>query len=247
MLVALCCHGIVVVRRKVKGATDYATMQKMHYETTSHLMIENHQFHNANPDYMGILLQPIFDMGGGFALDFGCGHGRNVQNLLAEDIFDRVDGVDISAKNIEYATKNILESGFDSSKFNMMVNNGLDVSVLPSNEYSFVMSTIVLQHICCHSIRFNLLDGLYRSMKRGGVLSFQMGFGGTRWKTAGYFDNAYSAVETNGLHDVQVENEGMIIGDLVKIGFSKETILANIRSSMRDHHKKWIYVRCIKQ
>ena len=114
----------------MKKATDYAAMQKSHYETTSHLGTSNHKVHNKNPDYMGILLKPVFEMKGGFALDFGCGHGRNVQNLLAENIFDRVDGVDISAKNIEYATKNILESGFDDSKFSMMVNNGLDVSVL---------------------------------------------------------------------------------------------------------------------
>ncbi len=230
----------------MKKATDYAAMQKSHYETTSHLGTSNHKVHNKNPDYMGILLGPIFEMEGGFALDFGCGHGRNVQNLLAENIFDRVDGVDISAKNIEYATKNILESGFDDSKFSMMVNNGLDVSVLPGNEYSFVMSTITLQHICCHSIRFKLLEGLYESMKRGGILSFQMGYGDSPKKTAGYFDNAYSAVGTNGLHDVRVKNENMIIGDLIKIGFNQEAIAINIRSSMRDHHAKWIYVEAVK-
>ena len=243
----LCCHDIAAVMHKSGKASDYAAMQKIHYETTSHLMIENHQFHNDNPDYMAILLKPIFGMEGGFALDFGCGHGRNVQSLLAEDVFDRVDGVDISASNIEYATKNILKDGFSSSKFNMMVNNGLDVSVLPRNEYSFVMSTIVLQHICCHSIRFKLFEGLYASMKLGGVLSFQMGFGNTRAKTAGYFDNDYGAVETNSLHDVQVESEDMIIGDLFAIGFNEENITTNIRPSFRDHHEQWIYVQASKE
>ena len=169
-----------------------------------------------------------------------------VDNLLAENIFDRVDGVDISAKNTEYAATNILKSGFDSSKFNMMVNTGLDVSVLPKNEYEFVMSTIVLQHICCHNIRFNILKDLYKALKRGGTLSFQMGFGTGHANTAGYFDNTYGAKGTNSLHDVRVENEDQIIGDLTKIGFKKENITTEIRPSMCDHHTKWIYVKAIK-
>ena len=232
---------------KTKVAGDYAKMQKEQYETTSHLMIGNHRSHDNNPDYKGILLAPIFKMKGGVALDFGCGHGRNVQNLLAEDIFDRVDGVDISANNIEYATKNIIQCGVDSSKFNLMVNTGLEASVLPSDEYSFVVSTIVLQHICCYDIRFNILKDIYRSMKQDGILSFQMGFGTDHMNTAGYFDNAFSATATNSLHDVRVENEDQIIGDLIKIGFKKENISTEIRPSFEDRHKQWIYVKVVKQ
>ncbi len=230
----------------MKQADDYARMQKDYYETNSHLMIENHRVHDRNPDYKGILLDPIFKMKGGFALDFGCGHGRNVLNLLIENIFDRVDGVDISAKNTEYATTNITTSGVDSSKFNMMVNTGLDVSVLPSDEYSFVMSTIVLQHICCYNIRFKIFEDLYRSMKQEGVLSFQMGFGNDHMNTAGYFDNAYNATKTNSLHDVRVENEDQVVDDLIKIGFKEENISTIIRPSMSDRHTQWIYVKAIK-
>lgn len=230
----------------MKQADDYAKMQKDYYDINSHLMIENHREHDENPDYVGILLDPIFKMKGGFALDFGCGHGRNVQNLLAENVFDRVDGVDISAKNTEYAATNILNAGFDSSKFNMMVNTGLNVSVLPTDEYSFIMSTIVLQHICCYDIRFNILKDIHRSLKQDGVLSFQMGFGTDHMNTAGYFDNAYDATGTNSLHDVRVENEDQIIGDLIKIGFKIENISTVIRPSKCDRHTQWIYVKAVK-
>jgi hypothetical protein len=112
------------------------------------------------------------------------------------------------------------------------------------------MSTIALQHIPVYDIRKSLITDLYRTLKSGGVFSFQMGYGKDLSDVNGrprssYFDNSYDASQTNGEYDVRVQNEEDLIKDMESIGFKNVTI--EIRDSWSDiGHPQWIYVRCEK-
>ena len=164
--------------------------------------------------------------------------------MLKFNVFDRVDGVDISRANTEYAHKNLLKEIGDESKWKLFVNNGMNLDILESDVYSFVMSTIVFQHICVHETRYKLMEEIYRTMKPGGIFSFQMGYGYTYFKTASYFDNVYDATETNSKYDVRVEHPEDIHNDLKKIGFSSST--HEIRRPFEDGHPYWIYINAVK-
>lgn len=230
----------------------YADMQKRYYENDAPLMDQagNHRRHDTNPDYRGILLNALDrkteKFKGTIALDFGCGQGRNVSNMIMwwPDLFSRVDGVDISANNISYCERNLLREVGDSSKWKFFVNNGIDLCDLESNKYSFVMSTIVLQHICVHETRFNLMKEIYRVMKEGGTFSFQMGFGEGHPNTSSYYDNTYNARGTNSAHDVKVIDPKNLESDLKEIGFSD--IQWKISNPDFDAHEKWIFVEAVK-
>ena len=221
----------------------YTKMQRNQYEREADLMnIDNHMFHNANQDYWDIL---VSDTETGFrdkcGLDFGCGCGRSVQNLWYR--FKRMDGVDISMGNITHARENLNKSGCPVERSNLYHCNGIDISNIQSNQYDFIVSTIVLQHIAVYDIRFNYLKEFYRVMKDGGLLSFQMGFGRGHGK-AEYYENHYQAEATNTFHDTLVTVPNQIIGDLTKIGFSNITY--EIRKSFSDGHPYWIFVKARK-
>jgi hypothetical protein len=98
-----------------------------------------------------------------------------------------------------------------------------------------------------HEIRFNILKDIFRVLKPGGKLCFQMGYGGKgEIPTAGYYDNNYNAGSTNGHSDVSIADENDLIDDLVnKIGFK------NYKSDIQqtgpgDNHKNWIWVQVEK-
>ena len=207
----------------------------------------NHEEHDKNPLYWSVLLKDLNDetsLKDKIALDFGCGKGRNVTNMFNVCSFKRVDGVDISEANIEYCKLNYTEQ--NSSWY---VNDGVSLDSLPSNEYDFVMSTIVFQHICVYSIRMSLFREIYRVMNKGGIFSFQMGFDkkkteGTR-TTVGYFDNFWDAPNTNSNCDTRVEDPNDLVKDLESIGFNN--ISYEIHPSFSDRiHAEWIYVRAEK-
>src|ERR1700739_1573868 len=149
------------------AAKGYTSMQRSYYESTADVMNEqNHMFHNGNRDYWDILLA---DTQTGFrdkvGLDFGCGCGRNVMNVWNR--FRRMDGVDISFGNLVHDRENILAAGAPEDAFRLYACNGTDLRELPSDEYDFVMSTIVLQHIAVHEIRLNYLREFFRGMRPG--------------------------------------------------------------------------------
>ena len=220
----------------------YTKMQKDQYRGGT----SNHQEHNSNNDYWNILLNDIKNndgWNGKVALDFGCGKGRNVTNMLSLAEWSRVDGVDISEGNIEYCSKEYKEQNSD-----WYVNSGTDLKDLNKDEYDFVMSTITLQHIPVYDIRQNILKEILRVMKPGAVFSFQMTYGpvpkaGT--KPASYHDNMYEATSTNSGWDVRISDENDVVEDLHQIGFVNVT--TNVRQSFSDdQHPKWIYIRCEK-
>jgi SAM-dependent methyltransferase len=218
----------------------YSSMQKHFYRKGT----TNHEGHNKNPLYWDLLLKDLKNKDywvNKKALDFGCGKGRNVTNMLSLCDWERVDGVDISENNIKHCF-----SEYPNSMW--YCNNGVDLSEIPSEEYDFIMSTIVIQHICVHEIRISLLKEIYRVMKENGIFSFQMGFDEKAPKkqtTVGYFENHFEAKSTNSDCDTRVENAKDLIDDLKLIGF--KNITYKIEDSYSDSlHVEWIYLRMEK-
>jgi ubiquinone/menaquinone biosynthesis C-methylase UbiE len=245
----------------MQADNKYTRMQRQFYDLNAPKMVAtNHLEHDDNPDYWDILLSDVERRGskvsqkydGCNALDFGCGCGRNVQNLYENfpngrgAYWNRVDGVDISEHHIKACYDLMKSLKIPEEKYKFRVNNGIDLSSFSDDEYSFVMSTIVFQHIAVHEIRYNLMKEIYRVMKPGGLFSFQMGFGkNEKYTTVGYFENFYDATSTNSDCDVRVENPDDVVNDLKKIGF--RSIAYKIRPSWSNAvHKEWIYVKAYK-
>lgn len=91
---------------------DYVSMQKNYFEAeTPSMAIENHRQHNSNPDYWGILLKPLTqgDWSNKTIIEFGCGCGRNIENILNNITVKEAHGCDISVNNIKYCEKYVLE------------------------------------------------------------------------------------------------------------------------------------------
>jgi SAM-dependent methyltransferase len=227
----------------VAAANSYTLMQREYYDTTAHIMNEvNHRHHNANQDYWDIL---VADTEKGFrdrtGLDFGCGCGRNIQNLWYR--FARMDGVDISPENLKHAHQNILAEGCPPHRFGLTAVSGVDLAPLSSDKYDFIMSTIVLQHICVHEIRKQYFHEFFRVMAPGGLLSLQMGFG-DGWGKAEYTDNHYDALGTNSHHDTKVTDPDQLRVDLEAAGFTDFRYV--LRPSFSDGHPFWIFFKARK-
>lgn len=225
----------------------YSKMQKNHYDNDVLSMCGNHAIHNDNPDYWDILLAPIRSdpsaWNGKKVLDFGCGHGRNMINMAKYAVFSQVDGVDISANNLVYAKANFIKE-YPNIPCNVYENNGVDLSTLKTQTYDFIMSTIVLQHICVHDIRFSLLKDMYRILNFDGILSIQMGYGLGKPSSRDYFENFYDAHGTNSSCDTRVESADQLLNELKEIGFKK--FIYHVRPPWDDQHANWLYVRCEK-
>ena len=91
------------------------------------------------------------------------------------------------------------------------------------------------------------MNDIYRVLKPGGYLCFQMGYGGKEGiPTAAYRDDVFEAISTNGHADVSITDEKELIDDLcAEIGFK------NYRSDIRqtgpgDNHRNWIWVQVQK-
>ena len=228
----------------------YTKMQREFYEENAPKMtVLNHKFHNANVNYWDVLLSPIEEniakWKGKLALDLGCGCGRNLTNMHRLGEFAEVHGVDMSKSILKEAEKWLEKDGVPTDVYKLIHSNGVDLSGIKKTTYSFVMSTLVFQHIAVHDIRYSLMSEAYRVLKRKGVFSFQMGFGEGA-ATVDYFDNFYEAKETNSKCDVRVLDPQNIVDDLKKIGFNK--VEYKILPSFSDgNHPNWIYVTAIKK
>ena len=227
----------------VSNDNQYTNMQKQAYAAGT----SNHDEHNTNPDYWDILLGDLKDRekwDGKVALDFACGRGRNVTNMFNLCDWNRVDGIDISESNIQYN-----KSDYKNQNSNWYCNNGVDVADLKNDEYDFIMSTIALQHIPVYDIRKSLITDLLRTLKSGGLFSFQMGYGNDLESPLGprvsYFENYYQAKGTNSACDVRIQNVDDVIKDLTEIGFIN--ITTEVRESYSDMgHPQWIYIKAYK-
>jgi SAM-dependent methyltransferase len=227
----------------------YTQMQREFYNATADEMaIENHRGHDSGPDYYGLLLSDINEnFKAKKALDFGCGIGRNVDNLLNLAEWDRVDGCDISSENIKRAEQFMGTTTHSDASYSFHVTTGVDLQPIPSDEYDFVMSTIVLQHIAVYSLRYSILSDIYRVMSDNSLFSFQMSCHGK----ANYRDENLAIERTNGFHDVAVSDPQELVDDLEKIGFTNITY--HISNEWDAYNKeycgdnfKWIYVKARK-
>jgi ubiquinone/menaquinone biosynthesis C-methylase UbiE len=198
-------------------------------------VVGSYDAHNEWKDYE-LLFEGLRNNQDKIALDFACGPGRNI--VKYSSLFKRIDGVDISPINIENAKKNIAHNNIELP--NLYVNNGVDLSQIPTENYDLVISTIALQHICVYDIRKNIFNEIYRVLKIGGIFSAQMGYGSPSPSTVGYYENYYDAIETNGECDVCVENADQIKQDLDSIGFKKFSYKIT-QVGPGDSHPNWIF------
>lgn len=224
----------------------FVSMQKLRYAQGT----SDHAEHDGNPEYNSILLKHVklkANNGKVKALDFGCGQGRNIHNLwnLSANII-AVDGVDISETNCEFCKKRFCRK--NTRIFN---NAGSDASVLPRNEYDFVMSTVVFQHIPVFSIRDRLIKDIFNSMKSNGIFSIQMGYGTDLVEINGagqrfsYDSNNTGVANTNGTRDVRITSPSQITDHFKSVGF--EIIEHEIATAWTDNgHPNWIYVHAKK-
>lgn len=219
-------------------------MQKNAYKNGTN----DHLNHNNNNYYWDFFVNNKIK---GFrALDFACGKGRNINNLIESKKFNEVHGVDISEKNIVSCRER-----FKGLNVELFINDGLNLNDLKSNNYNYVMSTIALQHIPVYQIRYQLFEEIFRVLKSNGVFRFQMGYGPKpkkslfqvfkKNKLSFYHENSINAKGTNSLHDVRVDNFRYLEEDLEQIGF--KSITHKITDSFDDNqHPKWIYVEAFK-
>jgi len=174
------------------------------------------------------------------ALDFGCGPGRMIRRLTRR--FDRIDGVDISPEVLEVAR---LRCEHLATPPRLFVTDGQSVPEELANSYDVAFSVICLQHICVYSIRRRIFEGLYRSLKPGGLLSFQMGYGPGHRAMIDYFGEYVAAEATNGQADVTILHPSELATDLADVGFvSPEFTLRP--TGPGDTHGAWIFVRTLK-
>lgn len=225
---------------------DYNKMQQNQYDVDASRwslnnldpVVGSFMKHNNWRDYEEYLFLDCKEKLGGSCIDFACGPGRNIEKF--NDLFQEFDGVDISQVNLDNAVTWLKHNGRDLDKTVLYKCNGMDLSNINSDKYDVVMSTIALQHICVHEIRYKYFEDFFRILKSDGCFTAQMGYGYKHPQSVGYYENYYEALGTNGLMDVRVENENQLKKDLYKIGFT------DFRSYIRpvgpgDRHDAWIF------
>lgn len=219
---------------------EYLKNQKKFFEDTHHLMTENnHHAHNPDPEYWNILLGDIKSepkkWEGKKALDFGCGCGRNLKNLVSLCEWETVDGCDISVKNASYS-KSWFEDNKGDSKAKCITweNSGSDIKPAKNDYYDFIMSHIVFQHISNHSVRYSIIKDMYRSLKKGGLVSLHFM---DMTMSSSYYDNSLE------FKNCRVENNEFLVKDLEEIGFNAVT--CETGKDFLTGHKSY-YVKGIK-
>ena len=207
-------------------------------------VVGSYNAHNAWSDYDEFLFKD-FKTTELIALEYGCGPGRNL--IRFNNRFKRIDGVDIGKINIEKADINLTDANISGA--DLFVCDGKSI---PSDDkqYDVVFSVICFQHICCHSIRYKILEECFRVLKSGGKLCFQMGYGGKpnhpNIRVSSYFEDATNARGTNGMYDVSVTDIADIESDLSKIGF--EDFKYDLRPvGPGDNHANWIFIQVEKK
>jgi 2-polyprenyl-3-methyl-5-hydroxy-6-metoxy-1,4-benzoquinol methylase len=128
----------------------------------------------------------------GRALDFGCGLGR-LSQALAEH-FRRVEGVDISDSMIRQAQQ--YNKHPDKVEYQLNVKN--DLSLYPRNQFDFIYSNIVLQHVPSTDQLLYIAEFM-DLLKIGGVAYFQtIHCRGLRALVPNWFTEAYRFVKYRG-------------------------------------------------
>jgi ubiquinone/menaquinone biosynthesis C-methylase UbiE len=101
-------------------------------------------------------------------LEIGCGAGRMTRPLSS--LFGQVDAVDISPEMIARAR----EAVRDRPNVRLYVNNGEDLAMFGDEQFDFVFSGVVFQHIPSRSVVENYIKESARVLRSGGVFRFQV-------------------------------------------------------------------------
>jgi len=242
-------------RMTQRSSEDYVAMQKRTFELLASADIVtpgsmdgdyvagSWKQHNEWPDYELFLMKYVPEHSELLAIEYGCGPGRNLVRWSSR--FRRIDGVDISGRNLENARTFVSGQLAADKTPSLYLTEGMDCGEAPEEYYDFAFSTICLQHICVYDVRFAILKSLYGCLKPGGRVSVQMGFGSPSPGTVPYEANYYAAVSTNRECDVAVSSASQVEADLAKIGFSDfESWVRPVGPG--DCHPNWIFFTAIK-
>jgi ubiquinone/menaquinone biosynthesis C-methylase UbiE len=101
-------------------------------------------------------------------LEIGCGAGRITRALA--NLFGEVHAVDISGEMILRAR----ESLKNHPNAHVYLNNGIDLSPLPSEPFDFAFSLYVFQHIPSYEIIENYISEVSRLLRPGALFKFQV-------------------------------------------------------------------------
>jgi SAM-dependent methyltransferase len=189
--------------------------------------------HEAFPLYDTVLFDGI-ETEGKFALEYGCGPGRNIRRFAKR--FAQIDGVDISATNVEKAAIWCAEQNLPFSPF-FYKNNGSDLILLDDDSYDVVFSVIAIQHINNWNVRESIYKEIFRVLKPGGWFTFQVGFGKGHPRSVDYYHVSNHYFES----DFRVEDPENLVEDLTDVGFKNVSFV--ITDPCCDEHPKWIWVK----
>lgn len=101
-------------------------------------------------------------------LEIGCGAGR-VTRALAK-LFGEVHAVDVSGEMIAQA-REALSSRPNASVYQ---NSGMDLAIVPVQDFDFAFSTIVFQHIPSREVIVNYVREVSRLLRPGALFKFQV-------------------------------------------------------------------------
>lgn len=236
-----------------RGREQYMFMQKSQYQMlaadsryeTSKVIdhvVGSYEEHDRWTDYDDYLMKYVDEsFKSKMALDFGCGPGRNMVKYCNR--FRQLDGADISEQNLENARSNLRNHRIPIP--GLFVTRGDDLGAVAENHYDIIISTIAMQHVCVHEIRYSILTAMHRALKIGGRISIQMGFGKDSPDTVGYYENNYATLETNRGCDTVIDDPEKVRSDLEKIGYSNfEYWIRPVGPG--DYHPNWIYFTAVK-
>ena len=154
-------------------AKGYLLKARLFFEKNSKGMeLENHYHHNVEPNFWKHMVNPVLEnpiaSSNQLALEFGCGAGRNLLNLLIAAPFLRVDGIDIS-KSIASSAQVFVEKKVGPGRTVCLQGNGWSCLPFPSDSYTYVISHQVFIHIPHRTVRLSILTDMHRILKVGGV------------------------------------------------------------------------------
>jgi len=199
-------------------------------------VVGNYWEHESFPDYDTVLFDGI-ETAGKIGLDFGCGPGRCI--IRFRDRFKRIDGVDISEKNLENTKLHLGSIGLPVD-MNLYKTNGKDLDMILDNVYDIVYSVICIRHINLYSARQRVFEEIFRVLKPGGWFTFQVGYGDRTKEVVDY----YNEKENYSWGDWKNDDLERFKNDVMKYGFVNWK--HEIRDVCQDNHLKWIWCKVQK-